>query len=132
MEQDSQKQQEMMYKFAMYEQQIQQLQQQLQRVEEAIMEMNNLKLELDNLVGKKGEDIFASIGRGIFAKAKLASEELVVNVGERNFVTKSIDGTKELISKQLEKLYEAKDELERSLENIGREVESVMKKEKGN
>ncbi len=128
---EKQKQQEMMFKFAMYEQQIQQLQQQLQRVEEAIIEMNNLKLELDYLIGKKGGDIFASIGRGIFAKAKLESEELVVNVGGRNFVTKSIEGTKEMISKQIEKLYEAKDELERSLENISREVEKVMREERG-
>ena len=55
-------QQELMFKFNMFEQQIQQLQQQLQAVEQGIIEMQSLDLGLDELIGSKGKEILAPIG----------------------------------------------------------------------
>ena len=68
--------QEMMMKFQMFEQQIGQLQQQLQVVEESIVELGQLNFGLDELIGSKGKEIMAPIGRGIFIKSKLLDEEL--------------------------------------------------------
>lgn len=123
-------QQEIMFKMSMYEQQIQQLNQQLQAVEQAIIEMGSLNLGLDELVGKEGKEILAPIGKGIFAKTKLISEDLIVDVGEKTFVKKSIPDTKKLIQNQVMKLEEVKRELEDNLEKINEEVREILEKEK--
>ncbi len=113
--------QELMFKLQMFDQQIQQLQQQTQAVEQGIAEMTTLSSGLDELAGKKGKEIFAPIGRGIFAKAKLESEELNVDVGSGNFVQKSIPETKKIIEVQIKKLEEVKKELYDNLEKVGEE-----------
>lgn len=120
-------QQELMFKLSMFEQQIRQLQQQIQAVEQGIVEMNALNFGLDEFKGAKGKEILAPIGRGIFARTKLLSEELTVDVGGRNFVKKSISNTKKIIEEQIKKLEEVKKELEDNLEKIGKELEKVMK-----
>jgi len=118
--------QELMFKLSMFEQQIRQLQQQLEAVEQGVVEMNSLNTGLDELVGKKGKEIFAPIGRGIFARAKLESEDLNVDVGGGNFVKKSIPETKKIIEEQIKKLGNVKKELEEALEKLGGELRKVM------
>ncbi len=125
-EQQQQTQQELMFKLQMFEQQAQQIQQQLQAVEQAMVEMKSLNLGLDELKGSKGKEIMASIGRGIFVKAKLLSEELTVDVGGNNFVKKSIPDTKKLIEGQIKKLEDVKKDLDGNLEGLGKELEGVM------
>lgn len=123
-------QQELMFKLSMFEQQIQQLQQQIQAVEQGIVEMNTLSIGLDELKGSEGKEILAPIGRGIFAKTKLFSEELTVDIGGGNLVKKSIDGTKKIIEEQVEKLKDVHKELNNNLEKIDEEMEKVVEEEK--
>lgn len=111
-------QQELMFKLSMFEQQMQQLQQQLQAVEQGIVEMSSLNIGLDELVGSQGKEIFAPIGRGIFAKAKLLSEELTVDIGSKNLVKKSIPETKKIINEQIDKLEDVKKDLEKSMNEM--------------
>ena len=118
--------QEIMFKLQMFEQQIQQLQQQLQAIEQGIVEMNSLSFGLDELVGKEGKEILAPIGRGIFVKSKLASEELTVDVGGGNFVKKTIPDTKKIIEEQIKKLEDVKKELNGNLEKVSGELMRVM------
>ena len=118
--------QEMMFKLQMFDQQIKQLQQQLEAVAQGIAEMTTLSVGLDELVGKKGKEIFAPIGRGIFAKAKLESEELNVDVGQGNFVQKSIPETKKIIEEQIKKLKDVQKELEEGLQKIGEEFNKTI------
>ncbi len=129
---EQKEQQELMFKLSMYEQQIQQLQQQIQAIEQGIIEINSLGLGLEELKGSEGKEIFAPIGRGIYAKAKLLSEELTVDIGGGNFVKKSIDDTKKLINEQIQKLKDVKKDLEDNLEKVGQEVEKVLKEGEGN
>jgi len=126
-------QQELMFKLSMFEQHIQQIQQQLQAVEQGIIEISSLNIGLDELVGGEGKEIIAPIGRGIFAKAKLLSEELIVDVGGKNFVKKSILETKEIIDKQIKKLEDIHKELNNNLEEVSEELMKVMEegREKG-
>jgi len=119
-------QEELMYKLSMYEQQIMQLQQQLEAVEQAIIEMSSLVLGLNELTGSKEKEILAPIGRGIFVKTKLISENLTVDVGGKNFVKKSIPETKELINNQIKKLEEVKKELNENLEEINNELTTTF------
>ncbi len=117
--------QELMVKLSMFEQQIQQLQQQLQAVEQAVVEMSGLNLGLDELVGSKDKEILAQIGRGIFAKTKLVSEELTVDVGGKTFVNKTIPETKKIIEEQIKKLEEVKKDLNDNLEKLTGELMKV-------
>ena len=123
--------QELMVKFQIFEKQIQQLQEQIQAVEQGVVELQMLELGLDELKGKTGQDILAPMGKGIFAKAKLTSEELLVDVGDKKFVTKNIDETKRLIENQTKKLAEIKRELESAMEGLGEEVEKTMSEHSG-
>ncbi len=123
-------QQELMFKLSMFEQQIQQLQQQIQAVEQGIVEMNTLSIGLDELKDSKGKEILAPIGRGIFAKTKLVSEELTVDVGGGNLVKKSIPNTKKIIDEQVNKLKDVKKTLNDNLEKISMELVSVMEEKK--
>ena len=114
--------QELNMKFAMFEQQIQAIQQQLQAVEQAVVDLNSLNIGMEELIGKKDSEIMAPIGRGIFVKAMLLSEDLVVDIGGRNFVSKSIPDTQKLIQEQLEKLEQVRDELNGELDNINSDL----------
>jgi len=118
--------QELLYKFSMFEQQIRELQQQIEAIEKGIIDLNSLNFGLDELVGAKDREIFASFGKGIFVKAKLISEELNVDIGNGNFVKKSIPETKQLIEEQIKKLEGIRKELEKSLEEIGEELTKMM------
>ncbi len=124
-------QQELMFKLSMFEQQIQQLQQQLQSIEQALTEITSLNFGLDELINSTGKEILAPIGKGIFAKTKLLSEELTVDVGGKNFVKKSIPETKKIIEKQIKKLEEVKIELNNNLKKTGEEFMKLMGEAQG-
>jgi prefoldin alpha subunit len=117
---------EIVKKFQMFERQIIQAQEQLQAVEQGLFELQNLDAGLGGLIGKVGEEILAPIGRGVFVKAKLLSEELSVDVGEKTFVKKTIPETQGIIQEQIGKLTEIKDQLEDQLEEINQELTKTM------
>jgi len=119
-------QRELAIQFQMFEQQIRMLQEQLQAVEQAIIELGSLNLQLDELIGKKDNEILAPIGRGIYANAKLLSDELLVDIGNKNFVKKSIPETKKILQDQIKKLGKVKEELNGELEKINIELTKVF------
>ena len=102
----------------MFEQQIQQLQQQLQLIEQGIIELDSLALGLNDLEGGSGKEILAPVGRGIFAKTKLVSEELTVDVGGKNFVKKSVNWALREIGKRTVALNKAAIETAREIRQI--------------
>ncbi|MAG78978.1 prefoldin subunit alpha [Candidatus Pacearchaeota archaeon] len=119
-------QQELIFKLSMFEQQIQQLQQQLQAVEQSMVEMNSLNLGLDEIKGAKGKEIFAQIGRGIFAKTKLLSEDLTVDIGGKNLVKKTVPETKKLIEEQINKLKDVQGNLNSNMDQISGELQKTL------
>lgn len=118
--------QELAFTLNMFEQQITQLQQQIQVIDAGINELASLSLSLDDLKDAKGKESFSSIGRGIYVKSKLESDDLIVDIGNQNFVKKSIPETKELIQSQIEKLEKIKNEVEHSLEDIDKQLTSLI------
>jgi len=118
--------QEMIMKFRMFEQQIRLLQEQLQSVEQAVMNLSDINLGLDELVGKTNSEILAPIGRGIFVKAKLLSEDLTVDIGGKNFVKKSIPETQKILKEQVNKLNGIREELNEEMEKINEEVTNIF------
>ena len=123
---DEKKQQELFYKISIFEQQMRQLQQQLEAVEQGIVDLESLKFGLDELVGKKDQEVFSSLGKGIFAKTKLVSEDLLMNIGDRKFVSKSIPETKKSMDDQIKRLNEMKMDLNNSLNEINEEVGKII------
>lgn len=128
---ENKEQQDLMYKLSMYEQQIKHMQQQLQAVEQGTEEMISLNKGLEDLKSSNENEILAPIGRGIFAKAKLISKELTVDVGDKKFVKKSIPETQKIIVEQTKKLEDVKKELETGLEKINQEMTQMIMEVQG-
>ena len=124
-------QQELVFKLSMFEQQIQQLQQQLQAVEQGIIDIKKLSMDLDEISGSKDKEMFAPIGRGIFIKSKVVSEDLTVDIGGRNFVSKSVPETKKIIESQIDKLEDVKRELSSNIEAVSGEMGKMIQEVQG-
>ena len=103
-------------KLGFFEQQMRQIQQQLEAVQSGAEEISSLSTGLDELANGKDKEILAALGRGIFVKAKLISEDLIVDIGDKNLVRKSIPETKKIIEEQIKKLGKVEEELEENLE----------------
>ncbi len=125
---DNQSQQELFLRLSVLEQQMQYLQQQLDAVEKGINQLQDLDLDLNEIQGATGKEILAQIGTGIYVPAKLLSETLTVNIGENNFVKKSVSDTKKIIQTQIKKLQETQEELERHLDSINHELLEFIQK----
>lgn len=126
MERTINSEQELAQRFAIFEEQIKLLQEQIAAVEQASINLTEINLGLDELIGKTNSEILAPIGRGIFVKAKLLSEDLIVDVGEKNFVKKSIPETKTTLKNQINKLNGIKGELDKEMEKISDELTNVF------
>lgn len=118
--------QELIYKFSLFEKQINEIQQQIELVEKGIIDLQSLNFGLDDLVNGKDKEIFASVGKGIFVKAKIISEELKVDIGNGIFVKKNIFDTKKLIEEQTKKLIDVKEDLEKQLLKLDKEITTIM------
>lgn len=118
---------ELTKKFQFFEKQINALQEEISAINTAIDDMKKISLGLEELRGKTGEEIFAQIGKGLYVKAKLLDETILLNTGRKNFVKKSIDEAKLIIKKQEEKFESIKKEVEEDLQKIDAEVEKTMK-----
>jgi len=113
-------------KFQIFEQQIRAIQEQLQAIEQVIIELGSLNLDLDELINKKDSEILAPVGRGIYANAKLLSEDLLVDIGNKNFVKKTIPETKNILQKQIKKLEDIREKLNEELDKINNELTKVF------
>ncbi len=123
---EQEKKQELIFRLGMFEQQIHQMQEQMEAVEKGINDLGSLNFGLDELRGYVGKEILSPLGKGIFVKTKLASEDLTVDIGGRNFVKKSIPETKEIIEEQIKKLIIIKKEINGNLEKISDEMRKSL------
>lgn len=119
-------QQEILFKLSLIEQRMQSLHQQLQAVEQGMIELETLKIGLEEFNDSKGKEIIAPLGKGIFTKAKVTSDKLIVDIGNRNLVNKSVEDTQKLIAEQIVKLSEAKENLNENLEATSKDAEKMI------
>lgn len=99
---------------------------QLKAVENGIGEMNELSKGLDGLVDSTGKEILSPVGRGIFIKSKVLSEELLVDIGEKKFIKRSIPETKKIIESQVDKLNKLQEHLVGEMKRIDKELTLAM------
>lgn len=92
--------------FQMLVQQINAVQNQLQTINQQVIELNMLVDSLDE-VGKteKGTEILVPLGAGIFTQASLSNpNEIIMNVGSKVTVPKTISEAKETVLTQVKEL----------------------------
>jgi len=118
--------QETLNKLEMSERNIEMLNQQLQLIEKSLTELNSLNFGMDKIKSSVGKEVLAQLGRGIFVKTKLLSDELVVDVGNKTFVKKSVPETKEIIKEQVKKLSKLKKELKEEIEKMDNEMAGLI------
>ena len=119
--------QQQIMQIQMMEQESQQLNQQIQYIEQNIIEMHELGLGLDEISKEESNEILASLGKGIYIPVEIKDKKLIVEIGKKNFVKKTIPETKEIIQQQLIKLIGAKDQILERLEVLHKEIEGMMK-----
>ena len=78
---------EIIMKLAGLEERAKQIEQNIQIVEENAVSLEKLKEGIEEIKEFKGQEIFASVGGGIFVKAKIEGEEFLTDVGGRNFIS---------------------------------------------
>jgi prefoldin alpha subunit len=101
---------------------------QLKNIENEIKELSELKNNLKEIVDNQGQEIFSEIGKGIFIKSELKKENFMIEVGSKVFIPKSLEEVNKIISEQIEKLEEAKKDIEIAVEKINSELNEMINK----
>ena len=117
---------EYLLKLAMLEQEINRTEQQHQLVEQQIIEMQSLYAGLEELDESKEEQMWANLGKSIFIKTEILDKNLLVDVGNRIFVKKTIKETLKVVEEQLDNLSEAKNNLLGNMREIQQQSEEVI------
>ncbi len=118
--------QEQLFRLQMIEQEANQINQQLEIVEQNISEMNELKSSLEELEKPETKEFLANLGKKIFIPVEIKEKKLVVEVGNKNFVKKTIPETKKLVEEQLEKLEMVKVQLAEKVESLQCEMNHMI------
>jgi prefoldin alpha subunit len=118
--------QQQIMQIQMMEQEAQQLNQQLQLIEQNVSEMQELELSLEELNKEDSKEILSNLGKGIYIPVEIKDKKLIVEVGKKNFVKKTIPQAKEIITDQLKKLITAKAQTMERLEALQTEINGLM------
>jgi len=122
-------QQEFMVQLQMLQQEAEAMDQQIQLIEQQVAEMNAVKLSLEELKNEKqtiAKTILANLGKGIFIEAEVKSNNLFVNVGKDVLVKKTPQQTLEIVEEQLKKLETGKASILERIEEIQRNMQSLV------
>ena len=111
----------------MIEQEANQLNEQVRLIEQNIREMAELKESLEEIEKlKKGDEILANLGKRIFIPVEIKDKNLIVDVGNRKFVKKSVLETGRIIDEQIEDLMNARGQIAERLEDLQEEMKNLI------
>jgi len=117
--------------------QLKQVQQQVEVLSHQIVELSRVNESLEDISkAKKGTDIMAPLGSGIFIKASLKeTKEVLLNVGGEIMVNKNTVDAKTLVSNQIEEMTKIMENLQNEYakgatraQEIQMEMQSMMAK----
>lgn len=110
------------------DQQVQQLQQQLVLMENQTLEITKLLESLDDLEkSKENSSLLAPIAPGVFIQAAVKdNKNLIVNAGASVFITKTIQESRELFSKQLKEIQDAMQQIEPMFSELQRRAHQLQ------
>lgn len=101
-----------------------QLEQQMQFIDKYVQDIQNLEKSLEELkTAKKDHELFSPLGQEVFIRTKIVNpNELLVNVGEKILVKKTINETKEIVGEKTKKAQEIKNQIATQMELILNEL----------
>lgn len=99
-------------------QQIKQIEQQLVNLNQQVTELKTLEDSLGEVKNvKEKTDFYAPLGGGIFLKSKLEdNKKVLMNVGSKIAVSKTIPEAKEIIKKQIEQIEDITKQMEEQMQ----------------
>ncbi len=118
--------QQQIMQFQMLEQEANKLSQQLQLIENNLSEIQGIQEGLGEIEKKETKEILANIGKKIYLPVEIKDKNLIIEVGNKKFVKKSISETKKLIEEQISKMDHAKQEITNRLEELQEEANELM------
>ncbi|MEK6852709.1 MAG: prefoldin subunit alpha [Nanoarchaeota archaeon] len=100
---------------------VKRLEQQLLLIESQGATFSQLYSDLEEVLKNKDAEILTNFGSGVFVRAKLTdNKKVLVNIGSRVVVEKSIEEARDIIEKQMNSMEELKNEIRTELlKNIG-------------
>lgn len=103
---------------------LRELEQSLILLERQISELQLCQLSLDELENvKKGTEMMAPLGSGIFVKANLAeNKEILLDIGAKALCKKSTQETKEVLKQKLEKAIDVHARLATEMQNLAQNI----------
>lgn len=110
----------------MIEQESNQLNQQLQLIDQNISELQEIELSLDAIEKNENKEILSNLGKGIYLPVNVKEKKLVIEVGNKHFIKKSIPQTKEVIEEQIKKLFIGKTEIMERLNQLQEQVNTLI------
>ena len=127
---DEEKAQEKYIEMKVLEEQLEEMQKKAQMVEKQLMELMSTVQALDEFKkANKGDEILVPISSGIFIKASIKeNSEFLVNVGADTVVSKDIESTKNLMSKQVEEMTEFNTKINMQMQKMAMKA-SVIQEE---
>jgi len=130
--------QEQILQIQMMEQEANQLNEHLKILDENLTEMGELRESLEEVEKDDCREILANLGKRIYLPVEIKDKKLIVDVGEKRFIRKSIPETKKILEEQIGKLSSAKDKIMEELDKLNQrlsqlmvEIQKEQEKEKG-
>ena len=121
--------QELLQKAVELKQQSEEVERQLDFVNEQIKELEQFSKNLALLETEKEKEILASLGKGVYIKAKRDEDEkFFVEVGSGVMVRKTSKEAREIIKEQIGKFQEARVQLTAQLQSHAEEFRKMLKK----
>ncbi len=118
--------QEQIMQFQLLEQEANKLSQQMQLVENNLNEILEIKSGLEEIDKKETKEILANIGKKIYIPVEIKEKNLIIEVGNKKFLKKTIPETRELIEEQIVKLDSAKQQINERLEELQEDAGKLM------
>lgn len=129
------------FEFQLLDQQLKQIQEQTFLIQQQIQELESLNANLDSISKtEKKSEILSPLGAGVFIKTELKeNKEVLMNIGAKTAVLKTIPDAKKLITLQVNELKRIDMQLNEQLQQgalrasaLQEEVEALAREEKKN
>ena len=118
--------QEIMFKASFIEKHLQELSEKFEYISQQLSELEGFSNDLKSMKTLKDKEIFASLGRGIYAKAFCKEKDLFINAGSGVIVKKTPEEALGIINSQMKSFYEAKTNLAMQLEAYKRLMSETL------
>ncbi len=120
-------QQQVMLEIQLLHQRAKQVEAQIEAISKQVSEMHDIILSLEEIDKSPEKEALLPVGRGIFLKSKIGnSKNVLLNIGSGIVVEKSIEETKELVKKQVEKLEEMKKRHSSEISSLSGRIELLI------